>query len=296
MGSGSLIDVQKRLVLTNYHVVEDIKEAYAFFPIFDSKKNLIPEREKYMDLLRAKAGIMGKVLFADSSKDLAVVELKSVPKGTPALRLAKESPTPGDRIHSIGSPGVSGALFNYTDGSVKSVYEKKFRSGAGPNDPKSFQIDAKIIETSSGTNQGDSGGPLLNDKCELIGVTQGMLIGREEVRPISYFIDVSEVRKLLRSHRISLGSASTATVASETAPATKSTEKSADSKDAETPPVSSAAEKRKNEETAETRLNGAKFFLQSNKKEAKRLLQEIVDDFPTTAAGAEAKKLLETLK
>lgn len=295
MGSGSLIDAQKRLVLTNYHVVEDIKEVTAFFPIFDNKKNLIPERDKYMDLLRAKAGIGGKVRFAESSKDLAIIQLDSIPKGTPALRLAKDSPTPGDRVHSIGSPGVSGALFNYTDGSVKSVYNKKFRSGASANDPRSFLIDAKIIETSSGTNQGDSGGPLLNDKCELIGVTQGMLIGKEEVRPISYFIDVSEVRTVLKIHGIALSSTTATTTAMETAPAAKPSEKT-EEKPAEAKTVDPAVEKRRNEETAENRLNGAKFFLKSNKKEAQRLLKEIVEKFPATDAAAEAKKLLETIK
>jgi S1-C subfamily serine protease len=296
MGSGSLIDAQKKLVLTNFHVVGEMKEVVAFFPIFDNKKNLIPERDKYMELLKAKVGIVGKVLFAESSKDLAIIQLASVPKGTPALRLAKDSPGPGDRIHSIGSPGVSGALFNYTDGSVKSVYEKKFRTGAGPNDPNSFTIDARIIETSSGTNQGDSGGPLLNDKCELIGVTQGMLIGKEEVRPISYFIDISEVKNVLKTHHLSVNSTTTATIAAETAQASKTVEKPKDDKAADAPMATAASEKRKLEETAETRLNGAKFFLQSNKKEARRLLQEIVDDFPATAAAGEAKKLLENLK
>ena len=295
MGSGSLIDAQKKLVLTNYHVVEDIKDVSAFFPIFDNKKNLIPERDKYMDLLRAKAGIVGKVLFAESSKDLAIIQLASIPKGTPALRLAKDTPSPGDRVHSIGNPGVSGALFNYTGGEVKIAYKKRFRSGAGPTDPKSFEIDAKIIETSSGTNQGDSGGPLLNDKCELIGVTQGMLIGKEEVRPISYFIDVSEVKNVLAAHHIVLSSSAAATTAMETTPAAKSAEKS-EEKPAVAKTADPAAEKRKNEETAESRLNGAKFFLQSNKKEAKRLLNEIVDQFPATVAAGEAKKLLETLK
>jgi S1-C subfamily serine protease len=296
MGSGSLIDAQKRLVLTNYHVVGELKDVFAFFPIFDSKKNLIPEREKYMDLLKSRAGIVGKVLFAESSKDLAVIQLASVPKGTPALRLAKDSPSPGDRIHSIGSPGISGALFNYTDGSVKSVYEKKFRSGAGANDANSFTIDARIIETSSGTNKGDSGGPLLNDKCELIGVTQGMLVGGDDVRPISFFIDVSEVRNVLKVHHISLNSSATTTVVSDMPPHAAKPEEKTATKPADAPPVDAAAEQRRKEEAAEGQLNGAKLILKTDKKQGKRLLQRIVDDYPNTDSAREAKKLLETIK
>src|SRR5438270_12373653 len=44
-GSGSLIDVSKRYVLTNYHVVGEAKEVAVFFPQFDRKKQLISDKE-----------------------------------------------------------------------------------------------------------------------------------------------------------------------------------------------------------------------------------------------------------
>src|SRR5438552_1498384 len=47
MGSGSLIDAQKRLILTNYHVVTDQKDVVVFFPVFDTKGNPIQDRDKY---------------------------------------------------------------------------------------------------------------------------------------------------------------------------------------------------------------------------------------------------------
>jgi len=122
-------------------------------------------------------------------------------------------------------------LFNYTGGDVKAIAPKKYRTGAGPNDPNSFVVDARVIETSSGTNKGDSGGPLLNDKAELVGVTQGMLSGGDDTRPISLFIDVSEVKTVLTAHKIAL-SAGSAAVAADTRttakpdhPAEKSAEK-----------------------------------------------------------------------
>ena len=152
-GSGTLIDAQKRYVLTNYHVVRDKVEVSVFFPAFDAKGNLIPERDKYD---ARGAGIPGKVKFTEPSKDSyhrAVVHSQRAP----ALKLAKDSPSQGqDSFHR--QPGVSGALFAYTDGSVKAVYQKKMRAQAKPNDPDAFIIDAKIIETSSATNKGDSGG------------------------------------------------------------------------------------------------------------------------------------------
>jgi len=42
-GSGSLVDKGRRLVLTNYHVVGDVKDVTVFFPQYDGKK-AIPDR------------------------------------------------------------------------------------------------------------------------------------------------------------------------------------------------------------------------------------------------------------
>jgi len=298
-GSGAVIDAQKRLVLTNYHVVGDLKEATVLFPIVDTKGTLVAERDRYMDLYKSGGGIKGKVLFAEPSKDLAVIELVSLPKGgVPAIRLAKDSPSPGDRVHSIGNPGISAGAFNYTDGSVKTVAHRDIRARRPP-EPE-LTLSAKMIETSSSTNKGDSGGPLLNDKCELVGVTQGLVTGGEDTRPISLFIDVTEVKGVLTKHNIRLSAGSGTAVAADTPSAGKpeKPEKPADAPAvaAEKPPADPAKEKRKAEETAASRLSGAKLFLNSNKKEAKKQLTDIVEQFPGTEAAAEAKKLLDTLK
>src|SRR5438045_2271268 len=45
-GSGSLIDVPNRLILTNYHVVRESATARIMFPVF-SKGKLVQEREYY---------------------------------------------------------------------------------------------------------------------------------------------------------------------------------------------------------------------------------------------------------
>lgn len=297
-GSGAVIDAQKRLVLTNYHVVGDLKEATVMFPLFD-KGTLIPERDRYMDLYRSRGGIKGKVLFVEPTKDLAVLQLESLPQGgAPAIKLAKDSPSPGDRVHSIGSPGLSAGLFNYTDGSVKIVVHRDIRAKRGPGE-SDLMVSAKMIETSSGTNKGDSGGPLMNDKCELVGVTQGFVVGGDDARPISLFVDVSEVKTALKTHKITLstGPATTAAAESPTKPEKgEKPEVAADKPMPEKPAADPAKEKRKREDTAASRLSGAKLFVKTNAKEAKKQLQQIVDEFPGTEAAAEAKKLIDSLK
>ena len=198
MGSGSLVDKGRRLVLTNYHVVGDVKKATVFFPEFGQDKRAIPERKYYLDRL-AKLGIPGEVVEIDKEGDLALIRIDRVPEGVPELPLAALSPEPGQTVHSIGNPGKSGALWVYTPGKVRQVYHKKWQAKLDEKTILTFQ--AKIIETDSPTNPGDSGGPLVNDKGELVGVTQG---GAIDAQSLSTFIDISEVKKLLNRRSVQL--------------------------------------------------------------------------------------------
>src|SRR5207244_2870107 len=111
--------------------------------------------------------IRAQVVATDSLRDLALLELESLPDGIDALALAAQSSRPGDDVHSIGNSGMAkssaGMLWRYTRGNVRQVYERKIRA--------SDSVEAiQFVETQSPVNLGDSGGPLLNDRGELIGV------------------------------------------------------------------------------------------------------------------------------
>ncbi|MCI0700023.1 MAG: trypsin-like peptidase domain-containing protein [Planctomycetia bacterium] len=196
-GSGSLIDRGRRLVLTNYHVVGNVKNATVFFPAFDGKK-VIPERKYYLDRA-GKLGINGEVVEIDKQADLALIRIDRVPAGIPELPLAAESPDPGQSVHSLGNPGKSGALWVYTPGKVRQVYNKKWK--AKLDERTTLTFEAKVIETDSPTNPGDSGGPLVNDKGELVGVTQG---GALDAESISIFVELSEVKRLINRRSVRL--------------------------------------------------------------------------------------------
>jgi S1-C subfamily serine protease len=188
-GSGSLVDKAARLVLTNYHVVGENKRATIFFPAYKDDKP-VAEKAYYKD--RSKTlGIDGEVIEIDRAADLAIVRLERVPAGAPEIKLANGSADPGQSIHSVGNPGGSGALWVYTPGKVRQVYQKTWKADL---EGKIVQFRAKVVETDSPTNPGDSGGPLVNDKGELVGVTQG---GASNAQLISTFVDLSEVKKIL---------------------------------------------------------------------------------------------------
>lgn len=196
MGSGSLVDKGRRLVLTNYHVVGDVKKATVLFPEFGADRRVIPERKYYLDRLN-RLGIPGEVVEIDKDGDLALIRLDRIPEGAVELPLAPASPEPGQTVHSIGNPGKSGALWVYTPGKVRQVYSKKWQARLDDKHIQTFQ--ARVIETDSPTNPGDSGGPLANDKGELVGVTQG---GALDAQALSIFVDLSEVKRLLNRRSV----------------------------------------------------------------------------------------------
>jgi hypothetical protein len=190
-GTGSLVDKQKRLVLTNYHVVGDGDRVTVMFPIHERGK-LIAEREQYLSRIRAE-GIRGEVVARDRRRDMALIKLDHLPDGVVPISLARDSAKPGQNVHSVGNPGGSGALWVYTPGKVRQTYHKKWRAKLGD---QVANFEAQVLETDSATNPGDSGGPLVNDRGELVGVTQGAAI---DAHLISTFIDISEVKDFLSS-------------------------------------------------------------------------------------------------
>jgi S1-C subfamily serine protease len=292
-GSGSLIDVPKRLVLTNYHVVGDAKEVAVFFPQFDQRsKQLISDKEVYFKQLQGRTGyIRGAVIARSPKQDLALIELPTLPHGTTPVRLARESVGPGDTVHSIGNPGASGALWAYTPGSVKAVYRKKW-SVASADERSIMRFEAQVVETTSPVNAGDSGGPLLNSAGELVAVTQGGALDTQGT--ISFFIDLSEVQNFLKANKIHINSApgSAATTLADT-----KTEPKGDAKSTEAPAkAAEASDAEKQEKLAEQKLRFAKDFISSRPSIARERLEVIVKDYPTTKAAGEAKELLKTLK
>ncbi len=197
-GTGSLVDRDNRLLLTNFHVIsaEHKGKMRVFFPEYN-KGEVIMERKHYIERLLRGEGIPCHVVYKDLRRDLAIVQLVDLPPGVQTLPIAKKSPEAGERMHSMGNPGASGALWVYTYGNVRAVYQKQWIIRGHSKDDQTLDLNAKVVETSSPVNPGDSGGPAVNDRKELIGVTQSKMLGLD-VSNINIAIDVSEVKHVLR--------------------------------------------------------------------------------------------------
>ncbi len=192
-GTGALVDLERRLVVTNFHVVDKRPNVVVFFPAFENGQ-VITEPKYYIENGN-KLGIRGKVIHSDTAHDLAVIELESVPSGVRPISIARQGVRPGQVVHAIGNSGVNdGTLWRYSKGEVRSVYQRKAKTLYGKG--QEIDLDSKVVESQIPSNQGDSGGPLVNDRGELVAVTQG---NKPQEQLISFGIELSEIVKVLTS-------------------------------------------------------------------------------------------------
>ncbi|HXG13083.1 MAG TPA: serine protease [Gemmataceae bacterium] len=277
-GTASLIDANRRLVLTNWHVVTERNEVFVCFPTYQGS-TLVADRKFYLTVLGRGGGGRGRVIAREESKDLALIQMEVIPPGAMALPLARESVKPGDRVHSIGNPGQSDKLWVCSSHTVESVGPRKIRSRKGDRE---FLVEAELIIAEVPAQPGESGGPLINDRGELVGVTQGHLPEQEK----GVYVDVKEVRALLEARGLMPKDARPvpAAVSGVVVPP-------------KPPPTKPPDELEDEEQAAARRLRFARLLIDADKRpRAREELEAIIKTYPTTKAAAEARQLLQRLK
>jgi S1-C subfamily serine protease len=180
-GTGALLDVNRRIVVTAAHVVRGEDAVNVMFPQFKNGR-IVQDKQAYV-AESANLTIGGHVIWSDERRDIAVIQLDSVPADAVAMPLAAESAQPGEALFAIGNSTVEyGALFNYLMGQVRAVYSYK---------DEGF----RVVDTNIAVNHGDSGGPLVNDRGELVGVASYFL---SDQNTRSHFIDIADIRLALK--------------------------------------------------------------------------------------------------
>jgi serine protease Do len=185
-GTGWVVDAQRRLVVTNWHVAREARAVRVAFPRYE-RGALVTASRAY----RKGPSIPGRVLLSDSRRDLAVVQLERLPDNVPALPLAEAGPRPGEMVHSVGNGfvGTTGTLWRYSQGKVKWVGHRDvvWRNG--------HKVTARVVESYAISGPGDSGGPIVNDSGEVVAVTSS------SNGQMGTGIEVSEVKALLKRVR-----------------------------------------------------------------------------------------------
>ena len=165
-------------------------DAEVMFPLFRDGQLVTAARE-YLKL-EDKLVIKGKVIARDAKRDLALVQLETLPENVGVLTLAETSAKLNDMVLSIGNSGLAGqpieegTLWKMRTGKVA---QKSFRIVFYNNVQQ--KLETSLLNSTLRTASGDSGGPVVNAKGELVGVTSG---GNGSD---SFAVDVTEVREFV---------------------------------------------------------------------------------------------------
>ena len=160
LGTGSVVDVARRRILTNAHVVIRAATVQPWEQIRVYFKPARMTGDPKQDLQNP---VTGRVIAYDRALDLALVEVPSLPADVTGIALGDpRSAEIGDRVAAIGHP-EQGGLWTLTTG-VLSARVADIGGVAGKN---AFQTDTSI-------NRGNSGGPLLDASGRLVGVNTSM--------------------------------------------------------------------------------------------------------------------------
>ncbi|PIR19793.1 MAG: hypothetical protein COV48_00020, partial [Elusimicrobia bacterium CG11_big_fil_rev_8_21_14_0_20_64_6] len=160
LGTGSVIDAQRRRILTNAHVViqDSTRKPWGRISVYFKPARLTGDTRR--DLVDA---VSAKVVAWDSALDLALLEVERLAGGTPAIALGHPGAVSvGDRVAAIGHP-EQGGLWTLTTGVISTVLADL----GGVKGKNAFQTDTSI-------NRGNSGGPLLDASGRLVGVNTSM--------------------------------------------------------------------------------------------------------------------------
>jgi len=318
MGSGSPIDAEKRLVITNYHVVDNEKYVYVQFPIVNKDGSLMTAKKKYIERIPAGQALKGEVLFIDKTRDLALIKLPGLPAGTTAMPLARTSPKTGEQVINIGNPGAVDWTFSTTMGSVRGVGIADMVVGGAD---EVLRIRARMVTVTNPINPGDSGGPLIDHRGYQVGVSES---GRSGVQNVNNCVDVTEIRAFLDEKKIKIRELGDAASLADTLPndpvgphSPKAQPKDtkvipgtttpgkatpgATTPGATTPmpmqPAGTPAPSAADEAEAAKLLQRANLFKDEEDSTAyKARLKDVVTKFPGTAAAKTAKSTLEKLK
>ncbi|MFH1135749.1 MAG: trypsin-like peptidase domain-containing protein [Pseudomonadota bacterium] len=164
LGSGVIIDGDKKLILTNEHVISRAAQI----------KVGRGDEEEYA----------AEVVGSDPDSDLAILRIKDAGNNLPALEMGDSSDLMiGETVIAIGNP--FGLTHTVTTGVVSAV-GRSVRAGN--------QVFRDFIQTDASINPGNSGGPLLNINGALIGINTAIYDGAEG---IGFAIPIDKAKRIV---------------------------------------------------------------------------------------------------
>ena len=167
-GSGILIDIDRKLVITNEHITKGSDQVRVFFPAYDYGGEIIKEKEFYQLKVTEVVKILertgyvtkGRVIAEDTESDLAIVRVDGLPASVKQIDYEES--------------------YDYTP-----LYEKRAVHIIGhPNDQRDLlwqwdaahfqKVDQDTITLDASAWFGNSGGPVVDGMGVLIGIAKSI--------------------------------------------------------------------------------------------------------------------------
>jgi len=178
MGSGVVLS-NNGLIVTNWHVVENETRVGIIFKEATRQDKISLKKEDIF---------IAKVLKTDPVRDLALLQIVSIPPSLTVLRLGSISQVEvGEDVFAISHP--VGLLWSYTEGVISQIrpnYVMKTREGTTHR--------ATYIQTQTVISEGSSGGALFNYDGQLIGILVGSL-----GPGLNFAIAINEIKEFIKS-------------------------------------------------------------------------------------------------
>ncbi len=188
--TGWLLDRSRRLLLTTAEAVGKHEKVEVTFPVFQNGE-VVAEFSFYRDqqtLLKTKGQrVQGCVLAKDLRRNLALLELDSVPDSVREATLAKGAPAPGEAAHLLGNAARLDVLWLYSAASVRQLGNANLGQTSDGPDPAVVVIQAPLTEN-------DGGGLLLDERGTVAGMVSGKVGPQQQV---AFCLAVAEIEAFL---------------------------------------------------------------------------------------------------
>ncbi|MBT4964533.1 MAG: hypothetical protein HON32_10190 [Francisellaceae bacterium] len=170
-GTGVVIDVEKRLILTDDHVAGASKTLSI---------NQGPHSKKYS----------AKLVYSSEVCDLALVTVDNDEfwESAQALSISDVDAEPGVNVTSIGYP-MAGGTICITKGNLSRIEAHGYAHSG---------VELPIAQITTPTNPGNSGGPGLSDDLQILGITHQGMPGTNS---ICHMIPPSVISKFMTAYR-----------------------------------------------------------------------------------------------
>jgi hypothetical protein len=163
-GTGVVLDTDARWVLTCWHVLAYTTHIDVLLPQCENGAR-VTDPTPYAERRKAGQALRGTLVAHDPSRDLALLEVPSLPTDAVPVQWAR-APKPGDKLTVVGNPITHNRLWWETTGTLRAEAWEQFRL------PPEQEVATHFVafQTPQPVPIGCSGGPVFDDRQQLVGI------------------------------------------------------------------------------------------------------------------------------